>query len=215
MMTFWKIFSRPDASLRAERSNLEITSSSVLVMTIILSFLASFSLAQEQDSTSFNDQREHGISLGFSITSFNANLTYQVSPAYHYRIGRHQVMVNPFIGRLEEIRGQFDFGLGLLYRIYPAKNLRHTKMFIQAGADYVFQQNSSFWAQSLLYKLGPGVEVRPIDRLSVGINIDVGLLQRLQNEVTDTEVEVPDGGVDLQVKILPFLRLAYLISLSD
>ena len=124
-------------------------------------------------------------------------------------------MANPFIGRLEEIKGQFDFGLGLLYRIYPAKNLRLTKMFIQAGADYVFQQNSNFRAQSLLYRVGPGVEVRPIDRLSVGVNIDLGLLQRVQNELTDTEIEVPDGGADVRLKILPFVRVAYLIPTRD
>ena len=189
MMTFWRIFS---------------------LWVLVAICALGIGRAQEADSTSFNDQREHSISLGFSITSFNANLTYQVSPAYHYRIGRHQIMVNPFVGRLEEIRGQFDFGLGLLYRIYPAKNLRQTKMFFQAGADYVFQQNSNFRAQSLLYRLGPGVEMRPIKRLSVGINIDVGLLQRVQNDVIDTEVDVPDGGADLRLKILPFVRLGYL-----
>lgn len=168
--------------------------------------------AQDADSTAFNNQKEHGISLGFSITSFNANLTYQISPAYHYRMGRHQIMFNPFVGRLEEINGQFDFGFGLNYRLYPAKNLRITRMFIQAGADYVFQQNSTRKSQSLLYRLGSGVEVSPVDKLTVGINIDLGLLQRVQTSGNQNdEVQISNGGAGLTVKILPFVRIAYII----
>ena len=120
-------------------------------------------------------------------------------------------MFNPFVGRLEEVNGQFDFGFGLNYRLYPAKNLRVTKMFIQAGADYVFQQNSSIKSQSLLFRLGPGVEVRPIEKFSVGVNIDLGLLNRVQNETITSEVDVPDGNTVLRFKILPFVRFSYLI----
>lgn len=169
-------------------------------------------MAQETDSTAFNDQKEHGISLGFSITSFTANLTYQISPAYHYRMGRHQIMFNPFVGRLEEINGQFDFGFGLNYRLYPAKNLRTTRMFIQVGADYVFQQNSTRKTQSMLYRLGPGVEVSPIEKLTVGINIDIGLLQRVSSiDGQESDVETHQGDAGLEVKILPFIRLVYFL----
>ena len=191
MMTFWKIFK---------------------ASTFVFFLTLASTLAQDADSTVFNDQKEHGISLGFSVTSFNANLTYQISPAYHYRMGRHQIMFSPFFGRLEEINGQFDFGFGLNYRLYPAKNLRITRMFIQAGADYVFQQNSTRNSQSIFYRLGPGVEVSPIEKLTVGISIDIGLIQRVSTIPNQSaEVQFEDGGSALSLKILPFVRLAYVL----
>ncbi len=189
-MIFWRIFK-----------------ASVIVFLLSLSV----ALAQDADSTIFNNQKEHGVSLGFSITSFNANLTYQISPAYHYRVGRHQVIFNPFVGRLEEVNGQFDFGFGLNYRLYPAKNLRQTRMFIQAGADYVFQQNPGLKEQSILYRLGSGIEVQPIEKITVGVIIDLGLLQRVQTSAThNSEFTTAKGNAGLNVKILPFVRVAYL-----
>jgi hypothetical protein len=121
-------------------------------------------------------------------------------------------MFNPFFGRLVEINGQFDFGFGLNYRLYPAKNLRITRMFIQASADYVFQQNATQKSQSLLYRFGPGVEVSPIDKLTVGINIDLGLLQRINSTVNQNEeVQIPKGDAGLSLKILPFIRIAFIL----
>lgn len=191
MMTFWRIFK---------------------VLTVVLILSISNVLAQDSDTVAFNNQKEHGVSLGLSITSFNANLTYQISPAYHYRMGRHQIMFNPFFGRLVEINGQFDFGFGLNYRLYPAKNLRITRMFIQASADYVFQQNATQKSQSLLYRFGPGVEVSPIDKLTVGINIDLGLLQRINSTVNQNEeVQIPKGDAGVSLKILPFIRIAFIL----
>lgn len=190
-MTFWRIFK---------------------VLTVVLILSISNVLAQDFDTVAFNNQNEHGASLGLSITSFNANLTYQISPAYHYRMGRHQIMFNPFFGRLEEINGQFDFGFGLNYRLYPAKNLRFTRIFTQAGADYVFQQNATGKSQSLLYRFGSGVEVSPIDKLTVGINIDLGLLQRINSTVNQNEeVQIPKGDAGLSLKILPFIRIAFIL----
>jgi hypothetical protein len=211
-MTFLRIFDTLISSLRGRRTKQPRDYFAALVMTVFFMVNSTSVIAQEADSTAFNDQKEHGISLGFSITSFNANLTYQISPAYYYRMGRHQIMFNPFVGRLEEINGQFDFGFGLNYRLYPAKNLRIIRMFIQAGADYVFQQNSTRKLQSILYRLGPGVEVSPVDKLTVGINIDLGLLQRVSSNVyQSSEVSIPEGDAGLRVKILPFVRIAYII----
>lgn len=124
-------------------------------------------------------------------------------------------MANPFVGRLEEMQGQFDFGFGLLYRIYPAKNERQTKMFIQGGADYVFQQNSSGRAQALLYRLGTGVEVSPDPKLSIAINVDFGLLDRVHTKTISSEVVAQGGGADLHFRLLPFVRVAYLIPTVD
>ena len=85
-------------------------------------------------------------------------------------------------------------------------------MFIQASADYVFQQNATRKSQSLLYRFGIGVEVSPIDKLTVGINIDLGLLQRINSTVNQNEeVQIPKGDAGLSLKILPFIRIAFIL----
>lgn len=171
-----------------------------------------FAQSEEAEPSSFNQEKEHGVSLGVSISSFNRNITYQISPAYHFRTGKHQIMVNPFVGRLDEVNKQFDFGFGLNYRIYPFKNRNLTRAFIQVGADYVFQDNPSRSAQSMLYRFGPGIEVSISDRFTGGINIDLALLQQLS--AVSKNSESPDSGFapNLRFKVLPFIRFAYAIS---
>lgn len=166
-------------------------------------------IAQVEEGQGFNQERKHGISLGFSITSFSKNLTYQVSPAYHFRAGRHEFMFNPFIGRLDAIDGQFDVGVGLNYRLFPFKNGSDIRLFMQTGADYVFQENKTRSVQSFLYRVGPGVEAGLSEKLKIGVNVDLGVLDEVNAESKDSELVSSNVTRDLQIVFLPFIWMTY------
>lgn len=165
--------------------------------------------AQETGPTEFNQQRKHSISLGFSITSFSNDMTYMFTPAYHFRTGRHQFMLCLNAGRSEALQGQTDIGPGLRYRLYPFKNKRDIRLFAQAGADYLFQDNKVRSARSILYHVGPGVEADLTEKLSIGANVDIGIATEIKAHSKNTELISAGANRDPRLLLLPYIRLTY------
>jgi hypothetical protein len=181
---------------------------------LICSFLLFFNLAFGQigeTETSFNQQTEQTLGVGFAITGFSSNFTYFVSPHYSFRYHRHWFGFTPFYGRLDALPNQQDIGVGIDYRLYPFKNLSSTLLYFPVGVHYNYKWTNQSKKSGMFYKAGFGVEALLGKQFSISLDANFGISQTLSSKVKVTEASIFRSSDKLNYYFLPVIRIGYIL----
>ena len=163
----------------------------------------------ESEEISFNEQTEHRVGVGFTITGFNSNFTYFVSPHYSFRYHRHWFGFTPFYGRLEPIAQQQDIGVGIDYRFYPFKNESGTLLYFPVGAHYNYKWTDRSERSAVIYKVGFGVDALIGKNFAISIDANFGVGQTLSSEIQQAENSTFGSPDKINFYFLPTIRISY------
>lgn len=180
-----------------------------LVLTFLIGVSKSSTCQERDESAEFDLQSASQLGVGFAITSFSSNFTYFVSPSYSYRYRRHLFGITPFYGRLDALPGQHDIGVGLDYRLYPFKNMSNTMLYFPTGIHYNYKWTISSQKQSVLYKVGFGIEAFLGKGFSLSLDANFGIGQTVSSKISSGETASLGSQSDLNYYFIPVFRVSY------
>ena len=182
---------------------------SILTVFLCIILRVTGSCQNSEAVSSFNTEVKSQVGLGLAITSFSNNFTYYVSPHYSIRYRRHWFGATPFYGRLDAVATQQDIGVGLNYRLYPFKNLNTTMLYFPAGIHYNYKWRKRSQNQSLLYKVGFGLEAFLGKGFSLSLDANFGIGQTLTSKIEAAESGTFGSGNELNYYFIPVFRVSY------
>ena len=182
-----------------------------LFFFLLWQLLPWFSYSQESEvsTTTFNQQTEHRVGIGFAIAGFNSNFSYFVSPHYSFRYHQHWFGFTPFYGRLDALARQQDVGLGVDYRLYPFKNQNATLLYFPVGVHYNYKWTNNSEKTALFYKVGFGVEALLGKHFALSLDANFGIGQTLSSRFEAAESTAFRSGNELNFYFIPVIRISY------